>query len=127
VKDLTRLGVDVNAHELVTGNTALHYAATTNCVELCKHLVGSAADVNARNEAGETALFAAARRNHWHTTLFLLLVRDIAMSHTHSSNPARLMMALVCERTVHRAERMRTPRTRTANACSWRRRPSLQL
>jgi ankyrin repeat protein len=99
VKDLTRLGVDVNAQESVTGNTALHYAATTNCVELCKHLVERGADVNARNEAGETALFAAARRNHWHTTLYLLLVRDIAMSRKHSPNPARLtcVMTLVCE------------------------------
>jgi ankyrin repeat protein len=36
VRRLIKLGAEVNERETGTGNTALHYAATTNCVALCK-------------------------------------------------------------------------------------------
>jgi ankyrin repeat protein len=58
---------------------------------MVRHLVESGAEINARNEAGETALFAAARRNHWHTTLYLLLVPTMhAHTHTHTHTHHRI-------------------------------------
>jgi hypothetical protein len=57
---------------------------------MIRHLVESGAEINARNEAGETALFAAARCNHWHTTLYLLLVPTMhAHTHTHTHHRIR--------------------------------------
>lgn len=60
VKFIWELGGDVNAVNQV-GNTALHGAAHTRSDALVQFLVDNAAEVNVRNEGGETPLTVAER------------------------------------------------------------------
>ena len=68
VKKFLAAGIDVNAKAFITGSTPLHIAATKEVVEL---LIAGGADVNARDEDGDTPLDWADRRNQTATTALL--------------------------------------------------------
>ena len=68
VKKFLAAGIDVNAKAFITGSTPLHIAATKEVVEL---LIAKGADVNARDEDGDTPLDWADRRNQTATTALL--------------------------------------------------------
>ena len=60
IVDLILLNHDVREKD-DQGNTALHYAAHNNLLDVAALLIASGADVNARNKNNETPLFEAAR------------------------------------------------------------------
>ena len=68
VKKFLAAGIDVNAKAFITGSTPLHIAATKEVVEL---LIAKGADVNAKDEDGDTPLDWADRRNQTATTALL--------------------------------------------------------
>ncbi len=61
VKRSIASGVDVNAPSPYGGETALHYAAGQESVELVQLLVDAGANINARDDLGQTPLHIAAR------------------------------------------------------------------
>ncbi|EAY13535.1 ankyrin repeat protein, putative [Trichomonas vaginalis G3] len=56
----------------IYGETALHYAASHNYIEVAEFLLSHGADINAKNNCGETALHCSASHNYIEIAEFLL-------------------------------------------------------
>jgi hypothetical protein len=64
--------VDVNEGRQLDQWTALHLAAASGNVAMCRSLVGWGASTNARSSAGETPLFLSAAKGHVAAFAFLV-------------------------------------------------------
>ena len=53
------------------GNTALHIAAETGCLEVAKELIKSGARIDSKNSNKETPLFMASKHNNLEVIKFL--------------------------------------------------------
>ncbi len=76
-----------------TGNTALHWVASSDNVELCKKLLEAGAKINVQNDAGDTPLLVALTTKKYEMAALLL---DYAASPTLLANDeiSPLMLAL---------------------------------
>lgn len=79
VRQLLQWGADIGAAG--KGNsTALHQAARTKDLEMCKLLVANGADVNARDDRGQTPLFEVFDRWATHMQKFLTGTPDVTQA-----------------------------------------------
>ena len=72
VEKLLKNGADIDATDTKYQNTALHWAAYRNHLDLVKLLINMGATVDLRNKFGSTPLFWAARRGGAEIVKFLL-------------------------------------------------------
>lgn len=72
IKRLIDSGADVNARDLDTWQTPLHWAPIWGQTDMAKILIDAGADVNARDDYERTPLYLAA--NNGHTDIVKLLI-----------------------------------------------------
>jgi uncharacterized protein len=91
---LIRLGADPNARD-AKGDTPLHYAARSfiNQIDFTGKLLDHHAEIDARNDAGDTPLIVAAQRNDSDLVNFLLL-RNADMDAADDSGVTAVMHAI---------------------------------
>ena len=79
IKCLVNAGADVNKGQGnssygLSNRTALHYAAGGGCLKIVKYLIGSGANVKAKDEGGWTPLHCAANHEQLEVFKFLVLM-----------------------------------------------------
>lgn len=65
-------GVDLNMKETDQGNTALHFAAGNGSIQSVRALVTAGADINAKNELGNTPIMAACFKDNALVVAYLI-------------------------------------------------------
>jgi ankyrin repeat protein len=73
VRALISKGVDVNSRDVFGDNAGLHWAASLGLAEMARLLIDSGADVNIRNEEGDTPLHWAAGEGQKELVVILIV------------------------------------------------------
>lgn len=90
-----RTRYDINAHGLKDGDTQLIKAATHNAKEMAKICIEWGADINLRNNLGNSALIEAARRGH-DDIVKLLLAQKANLEIENNNKNTAIIEAVMC-------------------------------